>query len=394
MPWRKTCTMGERLRFVHDALREEETMAALCRDYGISRETGYKWLQRYELEGVEGLKDRSRRPHRAGLAHSEEMVSAALALKRRYPEYGPKKLYALLEARYADEAVPAISTIGEWLKRQGLVEPRRVRRRCPPYTQPFAKVVGPNEVWSVDFKGWFRTGDGRRCDPLTVTDAYSRYLLTCRAVAAPDEAHVRPRFEALFCDFGLPRAVRSDNGPPFATIGAGGLSKLAVWWIKLGIVPERIEPGRPEQNGRHERMHETLKKAVSNPPARSFAAQQAALERFRRQYNEERPHEALGQKPPAAFYRSSPRPYPCRLREPEYGPEVAVRRVRCNGSIKWGGDLIFISEALPGEPVGIVETISGDWQIRYGQVELGYIDRHTRRLVRRLRLRADRAPAA
>jgi transposase InsO family protein len=377
--------MGERLRFVHEALRGDETMAALCRDFEISRETGYKWLERFELLGAAGLKDRSRRPHRSGLARDEEVVTAALALKRAYPLYGPKKLRAKLADLHPDWAVPAASTIGGWLDREGLVERRTARRRCPPYTQPFAKVAAPNDVWSVDFKGWFRTGDGRRCDPLTVKDAHSRYLLTCRAVEQPDHAHVQPRLVVLFREFGLPLAIRSDNGPPFATIGAGGLSKLAVWWIKLGIQPERIEPGKPEQNGRHERMHETLKRAVADPPARSWPAQQVALERFRREYNEERPHEALGQKTPASFYRRSDRGYPCRLREPEYDPESAVRRVRCNGSIKWAGDLIFVSEALTGEPIGITETISGDWQVRYGELELGYIDRHTRRLVRRLK---------
>jgi len=385
MPWRESCAMGERLRFVHEALRGEEPMASLCREFGISRETGYKWLERFELLGLSGLKDRSRRPHRSGLARDEEVVSAALALKRAYPLYGPKKLRAKLSELHPDWAVPAASTIGGWLDREGLVERRQARRRCPPYTQPFAKVAAPNDVWSVDFKGWFRTGDGRRCDPLTVKDAYSRYLLSCRAVALPDHEHVQPRFAALFREFGLPRSIRSDNGPPFATIGAAGLSKLAVWWLKLGIQPERIEPGKPEQNGRHERMHETLKRAVADPPARSWQAQQVALERFRREYNEERPHEALGQKTPASFYRASDRSYPCRLREPEYDRESAVRRVRCNGSIKWGGDLIFVSEALTGEPIGITETISGDWQVRYGALELGYIDRHTRRLVRRLK---------
>jgi len=367
-------------------------MSSLCRDHGISRETGYKWLRRFEALGAAGLSDRSRRPHRSGLARAEEVVSAALALKRAYPLYGPKKLRAKLEGLHPDWAVPAASTIGEWLKQQGLVEPRRLRRRCPPYTEPFAAVRAPNDVWSTDFKGHFRTGDGRRCDPLTVKDAYSRYLLSCKAVAAPDHEHVQPRFERLFREFGLPLAIRSDNGPPFATIGAGGLSKLAVWWLKLGIKPERIEPGKPEQNGRHERMHETLKQAVADPPARSWHAQQAALERFRREYNEERPHEALGQKPPAAFYQPSSRSYPCRLHEPEYAAEAAVRRVRCNGSIKWEGDLIFVSEALTGEPVGLTETISGDWQVCYGTIELGFIDRRTRRLVRRLQVEPTAAP--
>ena len=389
MPWKESCAMSERLRFVQDALADEDTMTALCEEYGISRTAGYKWLERFQLFGAAGLADWPRSPHRHGLAHPVEMVSAVIALKRRYKHYGPKKLRVKLEEIHLGCAVPAASTIGDWLKQANLVKERRQRRRCPPYTQPFSRVEGSNDVWCVDFKGWIRTGDGRRCDPLTVSDAYSRYLLACRAVKAPDHEHVQRRFDALFGEFGLPRAIRSDNGPPFATIGAGGLSKLAVWWIKLGIKPERIEPGKPEQNGRNERMHETLKQDVADPPAASWRAQQVRLERFRRKYNEERPHEALGQKTPASFYQASSRSYPCRLREPEYDAASDVRRVRRNGAVKWAGDLIFISEALPGEPVGITETISGDWRIRYGEVELGYIDRHTRRLVRRLPPRAD-----
>lgn len=382
MPWKEICAMDERLRFVVEALEDEESMTALCGYYGISRTTGYKWLARYRKCGAPGLEERSRAPRAHGLARPEEMVSAVLALKRRHPLFGPKKLRVLLQQAQPDWRVPAASTLGEWLKRAELVRERRPRRRCPPYAQPFSAVGASNDVWGADFKGWFRTGDGERCDPLTLSDAFSRYSLACRSVAAPDEAHVRPCFDRTFCEFGLPKAIRSDNGPPFASSGAGGLSRLSVWWLKLGIRPERIEPGQPQQNGRHERLHATLKEATARPPAPSLRAQQARFDRFRQEYNDLRPHEALGQKTPASVYVPSSRPYPCRLREPEYGGETAVRRVRSNGEIKWAGEMVFISEVLTGEPVGVTETGSGDWRVCYADIELGFIDRSTRRLRR------------
>lgn len=385
MPWEETCAMDERLQFVGAALADEETITALCARYGVSRKTGYKWLGRYQREGADGLKERSRAPHAHGLAREEAVQAAVFALKERWPDWGPKKLRAKLSALEPDWAVPAASTIGDWLSQAGLTRGRRRRHRCPPYSRPFAAVTAANDVWPVDFKGWFCTGDGARCDPLTVSDAYSRYLLSCQSVAAPDHAHVRPVFEALFCAFGLPRAIRSDNGPPFASRAAGGLSALAVWWLKLGIRPERIEPGQPAQNGRHERMHRTLKQACAAPPQASLADQQRAFDRFRQEYNHERPHEALGQQPPASAYAASARPYPCPLAEPVYPAEHAVRRVRSKGEIKWGGTLVFVSEVLAGEPVGIAETESGDWCVSFFDVELGFIDRRTGRLHRRPR---------
>jgi hypothetical protein len=235
-------------------------------------------------------------------------------------------------------------------------------------------------VWCTDFKGWFRTGDGRRCDPFTLTDGLSRYLRRCQAVARPDEEHVRPIFEAAFKEHSLPLAIRSDNGPPFASPGVGGLSRLAVWRIKLGIRPERIVAGKPQQNGRHERMHRTLNQETATPPAASLPAQQERFDAFRAVHNNERPHEALGQQTPASRYAPSLRPYSDRVEDPHYGEEVAVRRVRSNGQIKWAGELIFVGEALIGEPVGIRETESGDWLVRYADVELGDIHPQRRRL--------------
>lgn len=383
MPWKETCAMDERMRFVIAASEEDAVMREVCARFGISRTIGYKWLRRYRAAGPVGLADLSRAPHQHGRSRPVELVEAVLALRERYSRWGPRKLRVKLEQLLPDTALPAASTIGDWLRKRGLTEGRRRRPRCPPYSQPFGTVRAANDLWGVDFKGWFRTGDGLRCNPLTLSDAFSRYLLRCQAVDRPDYDHVRPVFEAAFCEFGLPRAIRSDNGPPFASAAVGGLSPLSVWWIKLGVTPERIEPGQPQQNGRHERMHRTLKDDTARPPAATACEQQARFDRFRREFNEERPHEALGQETPASLYGASTRPYPCTLREPDYDAETAVRRVRRRGEIKWGGELVFISEVLAGEPVGLTPTEHGEWRVCFGAVELGFIDRRGQRLCRR-----------
>jgi putative transposase len=384
MPWEKTCVMDNRMRFVNALTEDGAIIAEICERFGVSRETGYKWLKRYQNKGVDGLKDLSRAPLQHGLAHPDELVQKILALRERWPHWGPRKLRAKLVALEPDIQLPAASTIGDWLRREGLTRPQGRRRRSPPYTQPFTAVTASNDVWAVDFKGWFRTGDNMRCDPLTVTDAFSRALLRCQVAEHPDHDHVRPIIEAAFCEFGLPKAIRSDNGTPFASLAAGGLSRLSVWWIKLGITPERIDPGKPQQNGRHERMHGTLQQETTRPPAATLSQQQARFDRFRREYNEERPHEALGQRTPASFYQPSTRSYPCVLQEPVYDADLAVRRVRSNGQIKWGGEFVFVSELLVGEPIGIAETDSGDWLVRFADVELGIIDRKHRRFRRTL----------
>jgi putative transposase len=382
MPWKETCAMYERMRFVVAAREEGAVMAEVCERFGISRQTGYKWLGRHDAFGLDGLKERSRAPKQHGRAREQALVEAVLGLRARYPHWGPRKLRVKLEQQAPEVELPAASTIGDWLRREGLTRSRGRRRHSPPYTQPFRAATGPNDIWAVDFKGWFRTGDGQRCDPLTITDAFSRFVLCCQGVRRPDHAHVRPAFEATFCEFGLPWAIRNDNGPPFASIGAGGLSALSVWWIKLGIIPERIMPGKPQQNGRHERMHRTLKAETATPPAATLHEQQQRFARFRAEFNAERPHEALGQKPPSSFYVPSARPYPCALREPLYDQQTAVRRVRRNGEIKWNGERVFVSQVLVGEPVGVEETESGDWRVRYADIELGVIDRKSHRLYR------------
>ena len=373
MPWRETCLMEERLKLVISCREGDASVAELCRRYGVSRKSGYKWLGRYGAEGVAGLADRSRAPHRVAHAMPVEVAAVVLAVRRAHPTWGARKVRAWLERRHADRRWPAASTIGDLLRREGLTVPRRKRHRAPPRSRPFAACGSPNDVWTVDFKGWFCTGDNRRCEPFTLSDAYSRYLLRCQAVARTDGAHAWPIFDAAFREFGLPRAVRSDNGPPFASTGAGGLSRLSVKLVKAGIVPERIDPGKPAQNGRHERMHLTLKQDTASPPASTLRGQARRFEAFRRVYNEERPHEALGMDVPNDHYAPSPRRYSGRLREPDYGDDDAVRRVRTSGEIKWRGALVYISQALAGEPVGLTESGDGIWTVSFGPVVLGVI---------------------
>jgi transposase InsO family protein len=370
--------MDQRVALIADWLRSEWTMSELAERYGISRKTAYKWVDRYEENPDDGLRERSRAPKTHGRAMAEKTRAAIVALRRAHPRWGPKKLRAVLKERRPRQAWPAASTIGDLLRREGWSQPRRRRRYVVPLTAPLAAAHAPNDVWTADFKGWFRTADGMRCDPLTIADARTRFVLCCRIVA-PSEGGVRPWFERAFRQYGLPGALRTDNGSPFATTGAGHLSHLAVWWLKLGIQLDRIDPGHPEQNGRHERFHLTLQQETTAPPAATARQQQARFDRLRREFNTVRPHEALGQRPPAHLYVPSPRPYPARLDDPWYDATHQVRRVRPSGEIKWQGELIFVSEAVRREVVGLVETEQGDWLVRFMHVELGRIDRHTRR---------------
>jgi putative transposase len=278
---------------------------------------------------------------------------------------------AWLEGTYPDRRWPAASTIGDLFDHAGLTRPRKRRHRAPPQSFPFSACRAPNDVWCVDFKGWFLTGDGTQVDPLTISDGHSRFLIRCEAVGRADTAHVWPIFEASFHEFGLPRAVRSDNGAPFASRAVAGLSRLSVNLIKAGVRPERIEAGKPQQNGRHERMHLTLKQETASPPARGLRQQMARFAAFREIYNHERPHEALGQVPPARIYRPSPRIFDGVLRAPEYPDNTLVRKVRRSGEIKWKGNAIFISEVLVGEPVGLFDIGDDIWLLKYGPVVLG-----------------------
>jgi len=349
--------------------------------FGISRPTGDKWIDRYEEFGLCGLLGRSQAAYRHPNETPDELVELIEALRRRHSRWGPKKLRVLLERKYPQMDWPACSTIGEILRRAGLTASRKRRRRTPPYTEPFATCDGPNAVWCGDFKGWFRTGDSSRCDPLTITDAASRYLLRCQVVKSTGFETTRGLFEATFRQYGLPLAIRTDNGSPFAGRGIGGLSRLSVWWLKLGIVPERIEPGKPQQNGRHERMHRTLKHETADPPAQTLRSQQCLFDRFRREFNEERPHKALEMRTPASAYVPSSREYPEQLADVEYGDDVEIRRVKSNGVFTWSNRRIFIGEAFGRELVGLTQVDGRYWRVLFGPMKLGVLDSREHRML-------------
>ena len=381
MPWITSSAKDEKLLFVADCLREEEPMTVLCERYGISRETGYFWKRRFLLEGPSGLEERSRAPLRHGHETPADLVVRLIEARRRRPYWGPKKLLVELWQESPRAAWPSSSTSSEILRREGLSQPRRRRRRPLTVEQPFGAVAAANDAWCIDFKGWFRTGDGRRCDPLTVTDAFSRYILAVQVIEPVTKA-VQAKMDELFKAHGVPAAIRSDNGPPFASNGAGGLTMLSARWAKMGIRLERIWPGKPQQNGRHERMHGTLKPEACQPPAATGAGQQRRFDAFRKEFNHERPHEALGQRQPAEFYGPSPRRFVEPTDDPDYGPDEQVRRVRSNGEIKWDGSLLFVSDALNGETVGVSQRPDGHWLVRFADVPLGLIDRSSGKLAR------------
>lgn len=365
--------MKERLQMVSLFETGKYTVTELAEDFGVSRKTAHKWLGRFKEDRVSGLDDLSRAPHKSPRATPTPVVAALLQAKQAHPTWGPAKLQPASDASpEIIEGWPAVSTRGRILAMNGLVTKRRRRCRTVPWTEPFLEADRPNSVWCADFKGYIRTADGTRCDPLTITDAFSRMLLCCEIVAKTDYAHARPVFERVFQEYGLPRAIRTDNGAPFASVAAGGLSKLSSWWVRLGIIPERIDPGHPEQNGRHERMHRTLKQDTMRPPAANAAAQQRRCDDFRITFNTVRPHQALGQVPPASRYVPSPRPYPDRLCDLEYPPMTEVRRVRSNGQIKWHGKLVFVTEALVGELVGVTEQ-KDSWLVSFGNIPLGLL---------------------
>jgi transposase InsO family protein len=344
--------MEEKLRFVYEYERDEESMKQLCSRYGISRETGYVWLRRYREHGSRGLVELDRTARHHPNQSSAEVEQAVLGLREAHMRWGPRKLKRILERDQPGRRWPAASTIGEIVKRAGLVVPQKKRRRTEPYTEPLAHAQQSNHVWCADFKGWFRSKDGTRIDPLTITDACSRYLLRCQAVEKTDTERVRAIFEAAFRENGLPESIRTDNGAPFASSALGGLSRLAVWWIKLGIHHERIQAGHPEQNGRHERMHRTLKQDLRL--AENWRAQQRELDRFRQDFNHLRPHEALDMQTPAAVYQPSPRPYPARLPEVEYPDTMEVRTIKSHGQFRWKKKDIFLTEVLWGESIGLL----------------------------------------
>ena len=374
VPWKNVSPEMEQTQFIQRWREGGVSFTALCRAFGISRKTGYKRVQRFLAWSWEGLGDLSRAPHSHPNRTDRTVAERIIAARLEHPTWGPKKLVAWLGNREPDVPWPATSTVGDLLDRAGLVQRRKGRRRSAPWSQPLATAEHPNDLWCIDFKGWFRTGNGVRVDPLTLVDAASRYLLACQGLERPRGPEVRRVMEQAFREYGLPWVIRSDNGPPFASVGLGGLSPLGVWWVKLGILPERTQPGHPEQNGRLERLHRTLKAETANPPQATPGKQQRAFGYFRASYNEERPHEALGQVPPAKRYQVSARAYPSKVESPEYGAEVTVRRVKTNGEIKWNEERLYLSESLRGEPVGLTQMDERYWSIRFGPLHIGLLD--------------------
>lgn len=371
---KKLYTAKFKQAFIESWSRSTLTFSDHCLRFGVTRETGYAWLERVRDGGFDALEPRSSAPHACPHATPHEIVELVIAARKLHPTWGPRKLGPWLLERHPNLELPAPSTMGEILKRGGLVAQRRRRSRVSRFTQPFSAVEAPNDVWTTDFKGQFRTRDGLHCYPLTLCDAHSRYLLRCDAYLSPD-ASVKKSFESAFIEYGLPRAIRSDNGTPFASvISPGGLSKLSVWWVKLGITPERITPASPWENGRHERMHRTLKAEATRPPQSNRASQQRTFNMFREEYNQERPHESLGQKPPASAYNSSARSYPKKLVEMEYDNDFVLRRVTCMGAFSWGGRKVFASTSLAGEMLGLRAASDRTWEVFFGPILLGTID--------------------
>ncbi len=374
MPWTETAPMKERMRFATDWERDRYSMVELCQRYGVSRKTGYKRVDRYERDGPDGLRARSRAPHQGPHRMAADVATAIGAGRRQHPSWGPDKILHWLKRRQPELALPATSTAGDLLARRGWVKKRRRRRH---YTHPGVvppTTERPNDLWTADFKGQFRTRDGIYCYPLTVADQHTRYLLGCQGLLSTQGQGVRPIFDRLFHEYGLPCAIRTDNGVPFATTGIHGLSQLNVWWIRLGIQHQRILPASPQQNGAHERMHRTLKAATARPPQGHLTAQQRAFNRFRLLYNDERPHQFLGGRPPASRYHPSPRPYTGGVPPIAYPGHYIPKRVTNAGTIRFKQRLLFIATSLKQEVVGLEEIDDGIWSLYFCHVLLARID--------------------
>lgn len=375
MPWTEVKPMQQKVLFIADHIRKTASMTDLCERYGISRKTGYKWLGRFEELGLEGLSERPRCPKRSPAQTPYRIQQAIIELRQQFQTTpGAKKLQVLLAKRYPHETIPSKSTIYNILNRAGLVQTYHRKRRVAPYPQPFAPVTQVNQLWSVDYKGQFKLRNTHWCYPLTVMDHHSRYLCGCQALKGPRLKETQTEFIRLFQEYGLPERIRTDNGIPFASSAKGGLSRLSLWWIKLGILPERIEPGKPQQNGRHERMHRTLKQAATRPPSHSLRGQQQRFDTFREEYNQQRPHEALQQRTPASQYTASMRSYPERLAPLHYPDYFEERKVSNNGVVYWRNKLVYVSHLLQGENVGLEEVDNGIWQVYVGPIKLGAFD--------------------
>lgn len=379
MPWSQTSPMDQKTLFIADYLRGLLSVTELCGLYGISRKTAYKWIDRYIRFGPAGLENQPRRPRQSPNETAPEVVAAFVQARQRHPSWGAKKLIPLVQKRFPHVLLPHRSTVCDILSRNGLVPKKPKRRRIGHPGKPNSQILAPNDTWCADFKGQFKTGDGIYCYPLTVTDGFSRFLLGCQALHSTAVAGAVPVFTRLFKEFGLPKRIRTDNGVPFATNTLARLSSLSAWWIRLGILPELIEPGKPQQNGRHERMHRTLKAEATRPPAGNLAAQQRKFNRFRDEFNFERPHEALDQQTPASVYEYSPREMPNKIPPLEYPDRFEVRYVSANGGIRWNCDWVNVSIVCAGEYVGLEEIDDGIWNVYFGPLKIGRLhERHMR----------------
>lgn len=382
MSWKKSSIKEEKQKFLNEWLKKEFTFKELCERYEISRKTGYKLVNQFKESGEGAFEKRSCRRHHHPNAVTQEIQKKLLSLKYRYSNWGPAKIRDWLLLDKPTGSWPASSTIGEILKRHGLVRPRKKRKHVPAYTEPFSACTRPNQVWSADFKGQFLLGDKSYCYPLTITDNYSRYLFLCEGLKSPNTKEVIKLFEKIFKKHGLPEAIRTDNGQPFAGLGIGALTRLSIWCLKLGICFERIAPGHPEQNGRHERMHRTLKEATALPAKRNRKAQQRCFEVFQKEYNEERPHRGLAGKRPKDVYEKSDRIFPKRVPEIRYSKHMEIRRVKINGMIKWCGKSYYVSELLHGESVGLEIIDEGRAIVHFAKLKLGVIDVKTHKIIR------------
>lgn len=374
MPWKATDAQREKLRFVMKVEEGMYSVSELCERFGISRQTGHETLRRWRTGDLDGLKPRSRAPKCSPQRMDPALEQLLLETRRAHPLWGPRKIRAYLQTREPGLVLPATSTVGDLYKRNGLVEPRRRQRRWRHPGRTRVEVREPNDVWTADYKGEFRTRDGKRCYPLTIADAKTRYLLACQGLESTATQLAQAVFEQVFRAHGLPRVIRTDNGSPFATKAIAGLSRLNVWWTKLGIAQDRIEKGKPQQNGSHERMHRTLKDHTVWPPAQDAAEQQERFYAFDVEFNEERPHQSLDGRTPASLYTSSPRRMPETLPAPEYGGHCVIRRLRGNGILYFKDHQYFLSELLIGEDVALEEIADGVWSIYFYDVLLGRLE--------------------
>jgi len=383
MPWQELKPMDQKIQMIGEWKCGLYSKTDLSNKYGITRKTVHKWIDRYEKVGIDGLKELSRAPLNSPKKIEQEQIGLIISEKLKNKKRGPKKIFTQLNKSCPDIKIPSISTIGNYLKKAGLVQNRKRRYYVSPYNLPFQTCTSANEVWSVDYKGQFHTKNGKACYPLTLTDNYSRYLLRCEGLIGPRFKETKDVLISAFIEYGMPVAIRSDNGTPFAGRGICGLSRLSLWFIKLGIVPERIKKGCPQQNGRHERMHRTLKaEAITGNIKRDLSEQQVEFEIFRNDYNNYRPHEALNQETPSSHYKKSNRPYIEKPLSPEYDIGYLIRKVRHNGEIRFNGKMYYLTCLLKKQPVALKEVSDGIWQIYYSFYELAKLDLRKDKIIR------------